>query len=373
MKKAFWLMMLFFIAWCLSLWAYPVYKIGEKFSGIDKSASKNPPKKYIYEGTVSDDVFKPVNIEHEKVEDKGYKLYKCYYPEYLRLEDSSGNTVWKTTELTDMFPEDSDGDTMLETPEDYTEYRIDASFEMYDVDGALLRDIKTKQRVLKKFDGTEIRLPLALTDYNWVGDFLPGKWLCYNYWPNKTLDIAIVNFSGVLERECHTNMPCDHVEEMQKSYSDDRILIDYAIGEEKKFMIISSAGELIKTYPDLIRDYHADIYPNAPNYATVRLGDSDFLVVDIRDGDVKAEIIGSCIDITQVDNSLIGVIGFGPYVAVLDILSGKLIQDLTNYDLTCNKKYEIVDVKISSDSKDIWVYEKYSKNSAKTKHYRIEN
>lgn len=107
-----------------SLWAFPIYDIGNGFLGLTQSNDKSSNSiQYLQSGSSEEH---PVTDKVKNVnEAKAYRtLWQCYDPYYLRCSNDDGSiTYWKTSELHTTISDDSWGDAMG-SPETNEEYRV---------------------------------------------------------------------------------------------------------------------------------------------------------------------------------------------------------------------------------------------------------
>jgi len=378
-------------------WAYPAYKIGQNFLGLDVSGQANIT--YVELDNADDSVF--ATKEHKSEEQIHTKLYRCKSPYYLRLEDEEGNTLWKTSDLVlephDLFyftnPDSEDVYIYREGTCGGYEKRIavdknEQLLEKYEAGNCasakLLYDAKdTRQLVVKKNNGSEVRLPLYLNDYSfWGNDDIPA-WMfirrnVYDEWEGplieeKPLGITIIDYNGNVRFHADTDTPTTYLSEIIMSPDFDFAIAQFIGDNDGRFIvIIGNNCTMLKKHNNL-RCYKPEdtFFPKVNDYCVLYWGDSEFYIIDLRNGEVVSHIIGTSLDITQVGDALIGVVGYGPMASVIDITTGKLIQDLTDYYLSMDNHYTIPDVKISQSADEIWIYQRYSQGLGKTRHFRL--
>lgn len=381
------------------IWAYPVYRIGLNFQELVTSGQAQ--KAYVETDNTDNSVF----LEKEVKPDERIKakLFRCKVPYSIRLEDTEGNTLWKTSSLVseqyDTFyftnPDSEDVYFNIEGTCGGYEKRIAVdknkeiqigSYKYDDPDALLLYDAKdTKQRVLKKKDGSEVKLPYYLHDYELNFNNMPSlpAWVfirCSERDPwndgflsEKPLGITVIDYDGNVRFSADTKNPVAGISELLLNQTLDRALLNYEDMDGKNWLLIlGNKCSVERKYNNrLWIDDYDTFFPNVKEYCVLYKGDSEFYILDLRNGEIVAKIIGESLDLTQSGDTLIGVVGYGPMAAVIDIISGKLIQDLTDYNLCTDYHYTIPDVKISQAADEIWIFERYSQGSGKTRHFRL--
>jgi hypothetical protein len=380
-----------------NVWTYPVISYRQNFSGLDTVTSGQT---YVELDTTDNAVF----IEKEDASEQTKpKLFRCKSPYYLRLEDSDGKTLWKTSQLVwspqdtlyfanpdyeDVWvgnPENCDGD-YVRVAVDKNEQLIDAYEDRNILVTKLLFDASdTKQMVGKKLDGYEFQLPDYLIDYElhgktdndsawiFVRRYYFDEWSEEEIEDDKPLGLVIVDINGNVRLHADTNISSKDIKDIIISPRLNRAIIPYYgdLEREVSIVILGNEAPIQKTYRNLRLLYgKKTLFPNVRDYFVMYGIDCEYYIISFKTGDVVAQINGAALDLTQTDDRLLGVIGYGPFAAVVDIISGKLIQGLADYDLSLALRYEISDVKLSPNADEVWIYEKYSHVSGKTRHFR---
>ncbi|MDD3536135.1 MAG: hypothetical protein PHC50_08335 [Candidatus Cloacimonetes bacterium] len=378
MKKVALLLVGMQIALLSLAWAYPIYEIGGNFKGLDKSYTKTLTKKYIYQGTVSEEDYRITPKRVEPPLEPLYELYACFNPPYWRLTDEKGKTLWKTSDFDVDFDNDSE-----QGPNANNEYSFSYPF-LQSREGILFFNSKKNCRVLKKYDGREIDLPKYLNDY-YQYDYLfydypespVKKILWVKHWmedqPDARFALTVMNFDGVVENHLETDIQIREIDQFYFDLNYSRMLFEYKDMKEPQgnpgLMILSTDGTLIKHYPNYDPGNVIRFDPQAPDYTITRESTYRPHIINLRNGEIVAEIAGRKIDLCQVDSTLIALVNRNPAISLIDVLTGKLLQDFSDY----NRSYEITIVRISPNGKDIWFEEKYPDKSTSIKHYRLED
>jgi len=141
------------------------------------------------------------------------------------------------------------------------------------------------------------------------------------------------------------------------------------MNDNKGLMILSADGKMIKHYPNYDPGNFIRFDPQAPDYAVTRESTYRSHIINLRNGEIVAEIAGRKIDLCQVGSTLIALVNRNPAISLIDVLSGKLIQDFSDYTRNC----EITIVRISPNGKEIWFEEEYPDKSTSIKHYHLED
>lgn len=421
MKTHIGMLLILFSLFISQLIGYPTYAIGKEYKGIDTStrATKN---QYVFQDTVSSRIFEKTSENVPRVKYHDYKLYVCFEPKYLRFADEDGKTLWKTTTL---FEESADGmwADSNEDPEDNKEYWVERDYNYRSNAAVMLKDKSNKQIVLKMADSSEVRLPEYLNQYiiNDNTKVFPGKWLFlyygdyvmypdewyYTYVGGKPLSMALVDQNGNIEWQLKTDIIVYDIHGIEMDETKTRMLIRYKCdkkGYQVRMLIISADGGLIRDYPDIEFDRTIHTFPYAPNYAMIytnnfyiqdqknvfdyetgKYGEKQFeairkatniyentmLVIDLRNGEIIAKILGNDIDLTQIDGSLKAVVSSEFKVAILDVYSGLLIQDFETSKIgqITTKSYDNYSSKISKDASEIWFCQRNSKSDVRIRHY----
>jgi hypothetical protein len=371
---------------CFVAWAYPVYKIGDNFQGIDKSTETLSSQKYEFQGIVDNSALDRGGTQI--VYPPNYKVFIAN-DEYqsVRLESPDGKTLWKTSKLIIEYPNeffhDNQGD--VSEGEDYKFDDVPAIQE-----GVFLRDPKTMQRVYKKFNGEEIRLPEFLTYYYFYGTFGNSeKYLLFmklddseDEMHNTPLSIVEIDMNGRMLWRYDSEYMLKSISGIYTDYSGDSLFIESCSPERGFITIISNRkNNLCKQLPkEIRRDIYSADNSKTLGYMVLFEPNSRYYICDLNNGEIVAKMICSSIDITLVGEKLIGIIGYGSNIAVIDIKTGHLIQDLSDYS-SANKDINITRVKISPDAKDIWFCDNYQEDwygdkkpedKIKTKHYKMK-
>jgi hypothetical protein len=190
--------------------AVPVYRIGMNFQGLDTSEQLRGEYSYTFQDTVSVDVFYPDDDNTPKYKSHSghdYELRGNFHENpYAVLYDKNGKQIWKRYGLIDFsaiqipdnfevpYEEDSKGEYSLE--------------DLYQegTDGYLLADKKTQQTILKRIDGSEVKLPLKVTDWDNFYEGLSGvRWLFYKGFWDKPTEFTAVDKNGLLLWKRTTN------------------------------------------------------------------------------------------------------------------------------------------------------------------------
>ena len=248
-------------------------------------------------------------------------------------------------------------------------------------EGVFLVNPKKDCRVLKKFDGTEIDLPAYLDSYSPYDNRI----YLYPDYPHKNIiwmkpgeddntetnfAIAIMNYEGGIVSNLETDIPVKMIDNYFFDINHSRILCVYSNNTRQRgLLILSFDSQLIKHYPNYDPGNFIRFDPKAPDYAITRESTYISHIINLRNGEIVAEIAGRKIDLCQVDSTLIALVNRNPTISLIDVLSGKLIQDFSDY----TRKYEVTFVRISPNGKEIWYGEEYSDKSTSIKHYHLED
>ncbi len=378
MRKSAMLLVGLFVSLLTLVWAYPIYEIGGNFKGLDKSYAKTLTKKYVYQGTVSVEDFRITPKRVDPPLEPLYDLYASFDPPYWRLADEKGKTLWKTSDFDVDFDNDSE-----QGPDANNEYSFSYPF-LQSREGVLFFNSKKNCRVLKKYDGREIELPAYLNDY-YQYDYLfydypespVKKILWVKHWmedqPDARFALTVMNFDGVVENHLETDIQIREIDQFYFDLNYSRMLFEYKDMKEPQgnpgLMIFSTDGTMIKHYPNYDPGNVIRFDPQAPDYAITREDYNQNHIIDLRNGEIVASFIGRRIGISQIEDTLIVAVYLGGSVGVVNALTGKLIQNFSDY----SRDYEITSIRISQDTKNIWFTEKYPDKSTSIKHYRLED
>ncbi|HNX00866.1 MAG TPA: hypothetical protein PLE74_01450 [Candidatus Cloacimonadota bacterium] len=344
----------------LSLWAYPIYHFeSADFKGLDRSNAKSASHKFALLGEISKKEYDETTsnmFEFPTPHAFNGFLYKCYNPYYLKCTDFAGRVLWKTSTLYAFENDDTWGD-QAESPLPNVEYVVSCINETKD--GLLLYDIEHKRYVLKKDTGEEITFPQEIGNYrnlsNIIGN-LGDNFLFGQYGEKLNFEIAVVSFDGVIRFLYKTDTRMIQPSCIEITPTQKYIVISYDKTERiRRLFLLSTKERMYKDFSDFDPGNGIGFYKNAPDFSLLRTEwKTNKCILDNSSGNIVAGFDYDCIDMTQVDSTLIAIIGNGPFVVVFDVLSGKLIQDFTDHSNAISlRNTKILGVQISKDAKEI--------------------
>jgi hypothetical protein len=274
---------------------------------------------------------------------------------------------------------DQELDKLVESDYETNEEYSIIGFRLSETDGVFLEDKKTMQTVFKKIDGTEIRIPLLVTEWDYYIEGLHGvRWLFYKCLSNNPAEfIAVDQYGSVLWKRTSGVVVENYPGFNYINSTKDRILVHSQTIDDNVLFLISTDGSLFEKFMNITAAYEScfiPMLPSAPSYAILSDNSTnEVCIYDTRTGCLNSKLICDKIDMTQIGDKLIAVVAYEHIVAVVDVLSGKLLQDLTPPEAKQkNVKIRITKVKISPDAKEVWFSTKDASKKVVVKHYKIE-
>ncbi|GEM_PF-5419636 len=338
-----------------SLWSFPVYDIDALLRSSNNKSINNETH-YILQGTIPGNRVFRNSIESHKSE---YKLMAPWNYPYLRLVDKDNHTMWVTTKLSITGPGEWDVAPLDETKE----YPI---LSLHTRSGFLLRNHETMQYILKQFNGDEIEFPNEFNSYG-VYDatyYIPDSLqIIHPYWyfyqlsdTENPMGFAFTDsLGGIFFKKTYRTNTVPRYSPMFISPTAKTILMMAPYDpNHTNFLLLSWTGTTIKEYKNI--PFSANTYYNikAPDYAVLYTTQSKMQIMDLRNGEFIAAIIGQQINITQADSTLYAVVQAGKNIVVMDVLKGKVLQNLnesTNYAFP-ESNHRLM---ISNDAKQVWI------------------
>lgn len=350
------LLLIFLIAF-ISIWSYPVYKINENFEGLQVgTANENNPKFTTREMVPKEHVY---YREPQKIKLPDYMVVRHSDGSYIRLADNDGNTIWKSTHLEEL-PNPFMMGAPLPVKFNENEYPISVR-PNYQFDG-IVRDRVTKDLILKKASGTEIPLPQSLKKllltYSW--DYAKNLWLFEGITWGKVnyFTFALVNENGeIITQHTYKWEDMNGIGLYYVSPSAKTMFFRYStLSEKYHYLLLSPKGNIIKDLPDPHFDNEPTcrFCPQATDYAILNSLGPNKYILDLRNGEIIAEIDCDMIGLGQADSTLYAI-AVGKKAAFVDVLKGKVIQDLSDFpEIHGYVDYFGDKAILSADAKDVW-------------------
>ncbi|HNW99999.1 MAG TPA: hypothetical protein PKK33_01400 [Candidatus Cloacimonadota bacterium] len=311
----------------ISLFSYPTYDLRENFTSLAFDKSQEPPYTLQRNCPYMEDFGKSVGL-------MPYPLTLFWNPELkvLKSYDSERTEIYWTTNRLTYIPRN--GNIMGEM--------IDGGFfEVWtpvNKNGdCLLQDRFTKRYVLKRQSGKEIFLPRSLDDMKWYPttfevQFL-AEWLFVSGKNNK------VNYGFIGEKgkfihgnPIHLAVTSDTISYVWETPNKKDILIQYGSKVDSTGLIlVSRKGEALWHCPNLKEYDRVELNGKFMNYALLsNQTNSSKMIVDLRNGQILAEVLCKCMAIAEVQDTLFAIVANDKSAGVIDLTRGRLIQDFSN-------------------------------------------
>jgi len=305
----------------LSLHAFPVYDINRNAADYVHSASDSMP--YILQDksqhfAVCCKVDSPPWIGLRLFWDKKNKKLSLF--DYFKHQ-----TAWETSKLTylsdkNLFESEEPGKTQI-------------GFQFNSNKDILLKDRKSQRYVMKRLNGEEIFLPKSLNEMTYYSTEKyqndQCKWLFVKT-TDKTLDYAFVDMKGEIIGGKPTSIDASatSIEGVFDVPYKNNIFILYSNRTAiSGFVLLSKDGSLIAHLPNI--GFYKQFKWDKDYCILCDISKSAFIIVDLNNGAISAEIHAPLLAIAEKDSSLRVLFADSQKAYIIDVKKGILIQDFT--------------------------------------------
>lgn len=365
-----------FYMYTFCIWAFPVYDVGSGFLGFARDIDK---VEYALDYAETDSVMdKPIRQNYtDTSNNKEYKtLWQCYDPYYIKYTNQSGSvTYWKTSELHASVNGDDWGDASG-NPQNNKEYQV-MPIDVTD-HGVLLFDRANSQYVYKLDNGLSFPISGDLSEHQLYRSIhyklgsKPQQWVFTKHDTGSDFRLVVVNFDGSIPMNTTCNQSVARINRIYCNLPAERYLVDYSDEHSKRgLLILSNRGTVIKNHINYNPGNAITFYDEAEQYVTTRNEFNSKHVIDLKDGEINAEIKAEHLDLAEVNGSLMAVVSSGRYFGVVSLLDGIIIHDMSDF----RRDFQIEWVRIKNEGTEVVFAERSrgASSSSTIKHLKLRS